>query len=156
MADSFGATGGGEVIVSYLARRLMQRHTVGIVTAGAGPTERVNWRGLSVFQIHSAYHPRLRPAISIVNPVTVGAVRQAVQTFAPDVVHAWNVHHHLGYEALRQAAQIAPVVHTSQDALAFCYTKFHCWIDPTNRSGALPIPRAHPERCRNCRSHFWL
>ncbi|MFN0071087.1 MAG: glycosyltransferase family 4 protein, partial [Chloroflexota bacterium] len=42
------------------------------------------------------------------------------------------------------------------DALAFCYTKFHCWIDPTNRSGALPIPRAHPERCRNCRSHFWL
>lgn len=156
MADAFGTTGGGEVMVAYLARQLRERHEVAILTAGDGQTEQSTWEGIPVFQIHSAYHPRLRPALSILNPATVGPIRRAMSAFRPDVVHAWNVHHHLGYEALRIATRMAPVIHTSQDALAFCYTKFHCWIDPTAPPDSRPEPRAHPERCRNCRAHYWL
>jgi glycosyltransferase involved in cell wall biosynthesis len=156
MADSFGATGGGEVIVAYLARQLQrQRHAVAVVTAGPGKTEQVDWDGIPIYQIRSDYHPRLRPALSVLNPATLGGVSRALRELKPDVVHAWNVHHHLSYESLRIAARHAPVVHTSQDALAFCYTKFHCWIDPSSVSGTLPTPRAHPERCRNCRSLYW-
>lgn len=155
MADSFGATGGGEVMVAYLARQLQRSHDVAILTAGPGETHRASWDGIDVYQLHSDYHPRLRPVLSIVNPTILRGVSRAVRDFRPDVVHAWNVHHHLSYESLRLAAHHAPVVHTSQDALAFCYTKFHCWIDSARLGDPLPAPRAHPERCRNCRSLYW-
>jgi glycosyltransferase involved in cell wall biosynthesis len=156
MADSFRATGGGEVMVAYLARRLQQQgHDVAVLTAGRGKTGRFSDEGILLYQLRSDYHPRLRPALSILNPAVVRGVSAAIRDFKPDVVHAWNVHHHLSYESLRIAARHAPVVHTSQDALAFCYTKFHCWIDPTKVGQALPEPRAHPERCRNCRALFW-
>ena len=49
----------------------------------------------------------------------------------PDVVHAWNVHSHLSYDALRLAHRAgARVVHTYQDAQPFCYSKYKCWLDP--------------------------
>jgi glycosyltransferase involved in cell wall biosynthesis len=156
MADSFDATGGGEVMVAYLALQLQrQGHSVAVLTAGPGKTQRVDWHGIPIYQLRSDYHPRLRPALSVVNPTTIRGVSRALVDFGPDVVHAWNVHHHLSYESLRIAARHAPVVHTSQDALAFCYTKFHCWIDPARVDETLPTPRAHPERCRNCRSLYW-
>jgi glycosyltransferase involved in cell wall biosynthesis len=155
MADSFSATGGGEVMVGYLARQLQQSHTVALLTAGPEATGHASWNGLDVYQVHSEYHPRLRPALSLVNPSTTRGVAGALRAFRPDVVHAWNVHHHLGYESLRLASKIAPVVHTAQDALAFCYTKFHCYIRPEHMDQSPPWPVAHPERCRSCRSLYW-
>lgn len=157
MADSFGSTGGGEIIVAYLARQLRERHDVAILTAGDGPSAHTSWEGLEIFHVASHYRTRLRPIRSILNSPVIGGVRDALRSFRPDVVHAWNVHHHLSYEALRQARLSgAPVVHTSQDAMAFCYTKFHCWIDPLDPRGADAAPRALPQSCRNCRGLFWM
>ena len=105
MADSFGTTGGGEVMVDYLARELRKRHTVAVLTAGTGGTQ-PSRSGTASTSITSApttipaFDRRSRSSI----PSTVRDVERALDAFQPDVVHAWNVHHHLGYESLRIAA----------------------------------------------------
>lgn len=157
LADDFGATGGGEIIVGYLAQALSAEHGVAILTTWDGPTERAMWNGLPVYRIHAGYHPRLRPLLSIANPGVLPAVRAAIRDFRPTVAHAWNVHHYLSYESLRQVrAAGVPLALTFQDAQPFCYTKFHCWIAPDLSTSCLPDYRASPLRCRSCRAHYLM
>ena len=82
-----------------------------------------------------------------------GVLRQ----FRPDVVHAWNVHSHLSYDALRLAKRAgARVVLTYQDVQPFCYSKFKCWVDPEAPVPEHPDYRADPRTCRSCRQHYWM
>ena len=76
-------------MVAYLARQLQQSHTVALL-CGPEATGHASWNGLDVYQIHSEYHPRLRPALSLANPSTARGVAGALRAFRPDVVHAWK------------------------------------------------------------------
>jgi glycosyltransferase involved in cell wall biosynthesis len=131
LADAFDNRGGGEVVVAHLANALRARWDVAVLTTTRGSDEVVRHEDLLELRIHSAYHPRLRPLVSLVNPLVTPKVGAIVRRFRPDVVHAWNVHGHLSYDALRLVRHAGvPIVLTYQDAQPFCYSKFRCWIDP--------------------------
>ena len=157
MADAFDQRGGGEVVVAHLANALSDRWDVSVLTTTRGRSEVATDRELTVYRVHSAYHPRLRPLLSLLNPTLTATVGEVLRRVHPDVVHAWNVHGHLSYDALRLARRAGiPVVLTYQDAQPFCYSKFKCWVDPGRPCPERPDYRADPRTCRSCRQHFWL
>ena len=157
LSDAFDFSGGGEIVVAHLANALRARWDVGVLATTRGGDEVVGQDGLRVFRVHSDYHPRLRPIVSLVNPLVTPKLGEILRRFRPDVVHAWNVHGHLSYDALRLARRLGrPVVLTYQDAQPFCYSKFKCWIDPAAPCPDRPDYRADPKTCRSCRQHYWL
>ena len=157
LADAFDNRGGGEVVVAHLANALRARWDVGVLTTTRGPGEQVDADGVRVFRVHSSYHPRLRPLVSLLNPFVTPIVAGIVRRFRPDVAHAWNVHGHLSYDSLRLVRRSGvPVVLTYQDAQPFCYSKFKCWLDPAAPCPVRPDYRADPRTCRSCRKHYWL
>jgi glycosyltransferase involved in cell wall biosynthesis len=158
MADAFDNRGGGEVVVGHLARALRDRWEIAVLTTTRGaPDEATTEDGLTIFALRSAYHPRLRPAVSLANPLLLPQVRRVLARYRPRVVHAWNVHAHLSYAALELARRAgARVVHTYQDAQPFCYSKYKCWIDPAQPLPARPDYRANPRGCRSCSQHYWV
>jgi len=156
MADAFDMRGGGEIVVHHLSGALREQWDVSVLTTTRGPGGVQQNDGLTVYQLHSTYHPRLRPIASFVNPRLTGKIAGLLREIAPDVVHAWNVHSHLSYDALRLAkGSGARVVHTYQDAGPFCYSKYKCWLDPSAPLPEHPDYRATPRTCRSCRLHFW-
>ena len=157
MTDAFDDRGGGEVVVAHLAKALRARWDVRVLTTTRGTDEVVKVHGLTVYRIHSDYPPRLRPLLSLANPLVTRKVAMLVRRHRPQVVHAWNVHAHLSYEALRLVHRAGvPVVLTYQDAQPFCYSKFKCWIDPRAPCPKRPNYRANPRTCSSCRQHYWL
>jgi glycosyltransferase involved in cell wall biosynthesis len=157
MADAFDMRGGGEIVVAHLAGALRDRWEVAILTTSRGPTATTEGDGLTVYQLHSAYHPRLRPLLSFANPRLSRGITGVLRTFRPDVVHAWNVHAHLSYDALRLAKRAdARVVLTYQDSAPFCYSKYKCWVDPEAPLAEPPDYRASPRTCRSCQGHYWM
>lgn len=156
MADAFDMRGGGEIVVHHLSGALRERWDVSVLTTTRGPDAVQQGDGLTVHQIHSAYHPRFRPVSSFMNPTITGKVAAVLRQVKPDVVHAWNVHSHLSYDSLRLARKAgARVVHTYQDAQPFCYSKYKCWLDPEAPLPERPDYRANPRNCRSCRFHYW-
>jgi glycosyltransferase involved in cell wall biosynthesis len=157
MADAFDMRGGGEIVVSHLAGALRDRWDVAVLTTSRGPAATIEGAGLTVYQLHSAYHPRFRPILSFVNPRLSRGIAEVLRTFRPDVVHAWNVHAHLSYDALRLAKRAgARVVLTYQDSAPFCYSKYKCWVDPAAPLPEQPDYRATPRTCRSCQGHYWM
>ena len=157
LSDAFDNRGGGEVVVAHLAHALRERWDVAVLTTTRGAPSKTWVDGLSVFALQSAYHPRLRPVMSLANPLTLRPVREVLTRFRPAVVHAWNVHSHLSYGALALAARAgARVVLTYQDAQPFCYSKYKCWIDPSAPIAERPDYRANPRACRSCKQHYWM
>lgn len=156
MADAFDMRGGGEIVVAHLSGALRERWDVSVLTTTRGPDGVQRGDGLTVYQLHSQYHPRLRPAASFVNPLLSRKVGRILRELRPEVVHAWNVHSHLSYDALRLAhGSGARVIHTYQDAQPFCYSKYKCWLDPEAPLPEQPDYRAQPRDCRSCRQHYW-
>ena len=156
MADAFDMSGGGEIVVDHLSRAIADRWDVSVLTTTRGPDVVQRSERLTVHQLHSKYHPRLRPAMSFLNPVLSGKISGLLRELRPDVIHAWNVHSHLSYDSLRLAHGTgARVVHTYQDAQPFCYSKYKCWLDPSAPLPAQPDYRANPRNCRSCKGHYW-
>jgi glycosyltransferase involved in cell wall biosynthesis len=156
MADAFDMRGGGEIVVAHLSAALRGRWDVSVLTSTRGHDAVQRADGLTVYQVHSQYHPRLRPIASFMNPRLGGKIARTLAEIQPDVVHAWNVHSHLSYDALRLAKRHgARVVHTYQDAQPFCYSKYKCWLDPSTPLPDEPDYRASPRTCRSCRQHYW-
>ncbi|MCC7369817.1 MAG: glycosyltransferase family 4 protein [Chloroflexi bacterium] len=156
MADAFDMSGGGEIVVDHLARAIGDRWDVTVLTTTRGADAVQQSEVLTVHQLHSQYHPRLRPVMSFMNPTLSRRVGRFLAELRPDVIHAWNVHSHLSYDALRLAHRAgARVVHTYQDAQPFCYSKYKCWLDPNAPLPKHPDYRANPRACRSCKVHFW-
>ncbi|MGE3273242.1 MAG: glycosyltransferase family 4 protein, partial [Chloroflexota bacterium] len=156
MADAFDMSGGGEIVVDHLATALKDRWDVSVLTTTRGPDAVQQGDHLTVHQFHSQYHPRLRPILSFMNPVLSRKVSGLLRELRPDVIHAWNVHSHLSYDALRLAHGAgARVVHTYQDAQPFCYSKYKCWLNPDEPLPEHPDYRAQPRTCRSCKVHYW-
>lgn len=157
LADHWADLGGGEVVAAQLARGLRGRFEIGVLTTDRH-ADSVERRGeLTLYRLRSDYPARLRPFAGLLNPLVVPGTRRVLAEFRPDVVHAWNVHQHLSYASLMLARRGgAATVLTFQDALPFCYTKYHCYIDRGAPCPARPCYRARPERCRSCLRHYWL
>ncbi len=81
--------------------------------------------GIDVIKIQSDYHPRWRGYRSIYNPPVIGEVKRIMKDFAPDIVHAHNLHFHLSYYSLVLARRYAKQIYlTVHDADAFYLGKF--------------------------------
>lgn len=108
-------------------------HRVTFITATDGPTRQETRQGLPAHLLHSQYNERWKAWFGLLNPQTVLPLNRLLRELQPDVVHAHNVHYHLGYHSLvigRYAG--AATVFTAHDAMAFAYTKLTHFIDPAN------------------------
>lgn len=157
LADHWGALGGGEVVAAQLARALRTRFEVAVLTTDRHRAGRADVDGITVYCLRSDYPARLRPVFGLANPLVLRDVWRVLADFRPRLLHAWNVHQHLSYASvlLARRAGTATVL-TFQDALPFCYTKYHCYIERGAPCPRRPRYRAHPERCRSCWRHYWL
>lgn len=127
----FYATNGHDVLVIATAQE--QRHS-GTQNDGA----------VRVVRIPARYPERLRNFLGVHNPPAVRRLRRDLAAFAPDVVHAHNVHHYLSFGALGAAARLGlPVVLTSHDFLLFCCDRLPCASGPRDF-----LPRWHG--CMRC------
>ena len=143
--------GGAGEVASLVADGLASRgHEILVVTAGAGgsgmPTTRPGF--VAVATVASPVVGIARRHLSVVNPVAVAGVWRLARDFAPEAVHAHNVHERLSFASLLVARGGASkhrvaLVLTAHDYLLFCLTKFLCSRGDANF-------RATPAACENC------
>jgi glycosyltransferase involved in cell wall biosynthesis len=110
-------------------------HQVTFITSTTGPTREENRQGIPVHLIHSNYPPRWRAWFGLLNPYTVIPLNRLLNRLKPDVIHAHNVHYHLGYHCIvvgRFAG--AATVFTAHDVMPFAYAKLTRFIDPDRPS----------------------
>src|SRR5215207_2792357 len=157
LADHWGALGGGEVVAAQLAAELQREHEIAVLTTDRQRDSVQRQDGLTIYRVRSSYPARLRPLVGLVNPLTLSGTRRVLADFRPDLIHAWNVHDHISYASLVLARRAGiPTVLTFQDALSFCYTKFHCYIDRGAPCPIRPDYRARPNHCASCGRHYRL
>ena len=86
----------------------------------------IEYNGLTVFNIASAYPGRWRAYVSIHNRPVVAQVEKLLARIKPDVVHANNIHSHLSFASLKIAKKYAKtVVFTARDTMTICYGKLN-------------------------------
>ena len=68
MADAFNMRGGGEIVVDHLSAALRERWDVAVLTTTRGPDGVREGGQADRPSASSAYHPRLRPIASFMNP----------------------------------------------------------------------------------------
>ena len=87
----------------------------------------------NVVRLELNYPERFRNYRAIRNPAALPLVREQLQRFRPDVVHAHNVHHYLSFGSLETADDLGfPVVLTSHDYLMICCGRLTCATGPTD------------------------
>ena len=146
--------GGAGEVASMVADGLAARgHEILVVTGAASPA---SGSGMPVTRpgmvaVATVASPALgiaRRHLSVANPVAVAGVWRLARDFAPEAVHAHNVHERLSFASLLVARGGAskhrvPLVLTAHDYLLFCLTKFLC-----SRGDA--GFRATPATCEHC------
>jgi glycosyltransferase involved in cell wall biosynthesis len=157
LADEWSELSGGEIVPAQLARSLRERYELAVLTTDRRRTSKEQTNGLPIYRVKSSYPARIRPLVGLMNPLALSGVRRALEDFKPDLVHAWNIHGHLSYASLALARRRGvPTVLTFQDALPFCYTKYHCYIERGSPCPPRPDYRAQPGTCPSCWRHYWL
>ena len=143
--------GGAGEVASLVADGLAAHgHEILVVTAGASGSGRPVTRPgtVAIATVVSPVVGIARRHLSVVNPVAVAGVWRLAREFAPEAVHAHNVHERLSFASLLAARGGAskhrvPLVLTAHDYLLFCLTKFLC---SRGNAGF----RATPAACENC------
>lgn len=130
--------GGAGNVAGILTKALKKAgHDVQVIAATQTP-ERAGWsewEGVPVYRIVSDYHERWRGYRSLYNPSTARALKRLMGEVHPDVVHAHNIHYHLGYWSLYLAKRTeAKVVLTAHDEMLFHYGKFYESTDKISRA----------------------
>jgi glycosyltransferase involved in cell wall biosynthesis len=140
--------GGAGEVADLVSRGYAARgHEVLVLTAAPRqqPAAVEEREGVRVRRLWLPVPPALRLHLSLVHPLAVALVRRAAGAFAPDVVHAHNVHERLSFAALGAArAGGAPLVLTAHDYLLFCLTKLLCAEGRSEYT-------ATPSRCVHCK-----
>ena len=106
-------------------------HQVTFITSTTGPSREENRQGIPVHLIHSNYPQRWRAWFGLLNPYTLIPLNRLLNKLRPGVIHAHNVHYHLGYHSIvvgRFAG--AATVFTAHDVMPFAYAKLTHFIDP--------------------------
>ncbi len=107
--------------------------------------------GTQVFRLHSDYNIRFRPWVALHNRVIDEPLKEILDTWKPDVVHAHLVHTHLGYHALTQAREAgARVVFTAHDVMTYCYQKLTCFHGGEANEGRGYEVTARMSKCIPC------
>ena len=84
----------------------------------------IEYNGLTVFNIASAYPGRWRAYVSIHNRPVIHKVEGLMKKIRPDVVHVNNVHSYLSYYCFKVAKNYSKVVvFTVRDVMTFNFTK---------------------------------
>ncbi len=124
--------GGAGQIAWQLGQGLIAAgHRVTFVTATPGPAHVETRQGITVHLLHSNYAPRWRAWFGLLNPQTVRPLNILLRKLKPDVMHAHNVHFHLGYHSLVIGRfSGAATVFTAHDVMPFAYGKLTRFIDP--------------------------
>ncbi|MCD4687529.1 MAG: glycosyltransferase family 4 protein, partial [Anaerolineae bacterium] len=124
--------GGAGRIAWQLGHGLIEAgHRVTFITATPGPSAVETRQGIPVHLLHSSYTERLKAWFGLFNPQTIVPLNTLLRELRPDVVHAHNVHYHLGYHSLviGRYAQAATVF-TAHDVMSFAYTKLTAPFGP--------------------------
>ena len=123
--------GAGQIAWSLGQGLIAEGHLVTFITTSRGPSRVEKRDGFTVHLLHSHYAMRWRAWFGLFNPQTVWPLNVLLRKLKPDIVHAHNVHTHLGYHSLvigRFAG--AATVFTAHDVMPFAYTKLTAFIDP--------------------------
>ncbi|MBI5079616.1 glycosyltransferase family 4 protein [Candidatus Wolfebacteria bacterium] len=138
LSDFFDDRGGAIGIAKTLAYKLKQSgHNVGFIAAVQEKklAGQKNIEGVKLYSIYSDYNLFWRSYVSLYNPRTVGKIKEIIDEFKPDVVHAHNIHIHLSYHALKIAKNSgAKVFLTAHDVQLFHYGKLTEFINPKHLS----------------------
>jgi glycosyltransferase involved in cell wall biosynthesis len=124
--------GGAGRIAWQLGHGLIEAgHRVTFITATPKSSTVETRQGIPVHLLHSSYTKRLQAWFGLFNPQTIVPLNTLLRELRPDVVHAHNVHYHLGYHSLvigRFAK--ATTVFTAHDVMSFAYTKLTAPFGP--------------------------
>ena len=126
--------GGAGVVAERLAGAFVRAgHEVCVVATTSGSPSVREQDGVRVRRLRSRYPERFRNTVAMANPTVIPGVRQELADFRPELVHAHNVHQHLSFATLSEAARVgAPVMYTAHDYLLFCCIKFICTGGPVD------------------------
>jgi len=96
---------------------------------------KLNYQGLTVFQIYTNYHQRWQNYLSLYNPQTVSRVRTIIKQIQPDITHVHVPHHYLSYHCLKIAKKYSRAVFLSaHDVMLFHCGKLFEFINPDELS----------------------
>ena len=123
--DKFGKPGASSSIVKQTAEALEKRgHTVCIITSHRKEEHGDIRRDNNLISLPISYRIALRQYKSIRNAPVHAMLKQELEAFQPDIVHAHNIHTYLTYDALRVAKSIANGVYiTMHDVMSFSYDR---------------------------------
>ncbi|MAF13892.1 MAG: hypothetical protein CMI53_03295 [Parcubacteria group bacterium] len=132
--DSFPPHSAGAGIVAYnLAKKMKElRHKIYIITTvqESDLPEKIEYQGLTIFQIYTNHHVRWRAYHSLYNKNTVKRVKQLISDIQPDIVHFHNVHWRLSYACFKLAKQFgAKTFLTVHDMMLVHYDKFREFVN---------------------------
>jgi len=129
LSDDFPpkSRGGAGVIAYNLAKSIKNTgHEVAVITTvnDLNQVGKIIQDGFEVYRLYSKYHERWRAYRSLYNPEIVKQLKNIINSWHPDIVHAHNIHYHLSYHCLRIAKKSgARVFLTAHDSLIFHYGK---------------------------------
>lgn len=112
-------------------------HRVTFVTTTHGDAHEATLQGIPVHALHSNYARVWQAWFGLLNPLVLLPLNRLLRKLQPDIVHAHNVHYHLGYHSLviGRYAQAATVF-TAHNTMTFTYGNLFRFIDP-----------ARPDQC---------
>ena len=133
--------------VAYLMTKdyLNSGHEVSVITINSnlsnGEVKKMNYEGMTIYQIGSSYHRYLIAYLSLYNPWAVNAIRKILNDNEFDFAHLHNIHTHISYSVIslirnRNIKQIM----TAHDYMSIDYGKFTQGIDSNDLSES---PKIH-------------
>ncbi len=125
--------GGAGIIAHRLSKEYVKHNHEVIVITTTKDKDKVgiiNIDGMKVIVLHSNYHERWRSYISLYHPRILKQIKKVLVEFAPDIVHAHNIHAHLSYASLKLAKKYSKkVIMTAHDIMPFFPGTFTDYID---------------------------
>lgn len=121
------SVGGAGVVAHYLAKGLQKHgHRLYIITVVQKKTEekKLEFNGLTVYQIYAKHHPRWNSYLCLYNPQTILKVKEIIKEIKPDIVHAHSIYRYFSYYSLKIAKKYAKAVFlTTHDVMLIHYGK---------------------------------
>lgn len=126
--------GGAGIVAQRLNRYFaVEGHEILVICTTRGGANETESGEATVVSLPLDYPERFRNYRAIRSPAALPLVREQLQRFRPDIVHAHNVHHYLSFGSLEVADDLGlPVVLTSHDYLMICCGRLTCSTGPTD------------------------
>lgn len=126
--------GGACFIVRRLAEKLSKKNKVVILTSHRfGPEKITNTNNITTHSIPINYPERFRAYLSIYNPQINTRLKEILNKYKPNVVHAHTIHTYITYHFLKLAKQSgANVIFTGHDVMPTFYGRLTQFIDKDN------------------------